>query len=67
MVIMETLPKQVDTMYLEGKDGLIERLLKINGILSQDRNKTGFAFWGLLFLKFCIPGFFVLTVLIYLM
>ena len=66
MVIMEALPAHVDTVYLEGKEGLVERLLKINGILSLDRKKTGLTFWFLLFLKFLIPGFFILTVLMYL-
>jgi RsiW-degrading membrane proteinase PrsW (M82 family) len=65
-VILEALPSQVDTVYLEGKSGLVERLLKINGILSFDRKKTGLTFWFLLFLKFLIPGFFILTVLMYL-
>jgi RsiW-degrading membrane proteinase PrsW (M82 family) len=67
MVITETLPRHVDTIFYEGKSGLIEKLLKINGILSLDRKKTGTMFWFLLFLKFLIPGFFVLTVLIHLM
>ena len=67
MVITEALPKHVDTIFLEGKDGLIGKLLQVNGILSLDRKKTGTMFWFLLFLKFLIPGFFVLTALIHLM
>jgi RsiW-degrading membrane proteinase PrsW (M82 family) len=66
MVITETLPRHADTHFLEGGDGFIERLLKINGILSLDKKRTGSMFWFLLFLKFLIPGFFVLTVLIHL-
>ena len=67
MVITETLPRHADTLFLEGGDGFIERLLQVNGILSLDRKRTGSMFWFLLFLKFLIPGFFVLTVLIHLM
>lgn len=65
--ITELLPPRVDKVWIEGKDGLIERLIKVNGMLGRDKIKTGKYFYFGLFLRFCIPGFILLTILIVLM
>ena len=65
--IIRFLPPRVDAVPREGQDGLIERLLKVNGLLGRDRQKTGRGFWVGLFLKFAVPGFFVLMILMNLM
>jgi len=67
MEITRVLPARVDAVSFAGKDGLIERLLKVNGILSRDKEKTGKGFWIGLFFKFSVLGFFLLLILMELM
>ena len=65
--ITQLLPPRIDQVWIEGKDGLIDRLIKVNGMLGRDKSRTGKRFYFGLFLRFCIPGFFLLTVLLWLM
>lgn len=65
--ITELLPPTIQGAVAEGNDSLAARLIRINGILGRDRKKTGGLFLLFLFLKFAVPGFFLLPVLIYLM
>lgn len=65
--ITELLPSRLDEVRREGEGGLIERLLRINGILTRDRLKTGVVFWIRLFFMFSATGFLVLLVLMELM
>lgn len=65
--IILTLPVSLASMPKDGPDGLTERLVKLNGILCRDRYKTNWTFWGGFFLKFFLPGFVVLMVLVWLM
>ena len=67
MIITRTLPPRVDSVKREGKNGLIERLVKVNGILGRDRQSSGKWFWIMLFFMFSVSGFFVLLVLMELM
>ena len=67
MAITELLPPTIQSADREGEGSLVNRLVKINGILSRDRKQTGGPFLIFLFLKFAIPGFFLLPVLVYLM
>ncbi len=64
--IIMALPSRIRAVPIHGRGGLTERLIKLNGILSRDRTKTGWKFWSGFFLKFFIPGFLVLTVLMHL-
>jgi RsiW-degrading membrane proteinase PrsW (M82 family) len=65
--ITQTLPPRVDAVPRGGENGLIERLLKVNGLLSRDRQKSGKWFWMGLFMMFSVSGFFVLLILMNLM
>ena len=65
--ITQLLPPRVDAVPRDGPDGLIERLIRVNGLLGRDRQKTGKGFWVGLFLMFSVTGFFVLLVLMELM
>ena len=66
-MITQTLPSKISTVTFEGKDGLIDRFLKINLILSQNIKKRGG--WHLtgIFLRFFISGFLLLIFLMNLM
>lgn len=65
--ITQTLPARLDSVPRDGEGGLIERLLKVNGILGRDRMQTGKGFWVRLFFMFSVTGFFVLIILMNLM
>ena len=65
--IIQFLPSRVESVPTEGEGGLVERLLRVNGLLGRDRTKSGGRFWVGLFLRFAILGFLVLTMLMYLM
>jgi protease PrsW len=58
--IITALPPHVQSVPPGGPDGLTERLIRLNGILSRDRKRTGWAWWGGIFLRFFLPGFVVL-------
>jgi RsiW-degrading membrane proteinase PrsW (M82 family) len=62
-VITETLPSKLADVPVEGERGLIQRFLKIYGILGQDRRATGGSFWFGLYLKFVLTGFFMVSLL----
>ncbi len=61
--ITQLLPPRIDAVPVSGENGLVERMLKVNGILSRDRKRTGFRFWIGFFFRFAIPGFAVLLLL----
>ena len=65
--IVQILPPRVDSVPRGGEDGLIERLLKVNGLLGRNRQRTGRGFWIGLFFMFSVSGFFVLMILMNLM
>jgi RsiW-degrading membrane proteinase PrsW (M82 family) len=65
--IIQTLPPGVDSVPRDGENGLIERLLKVNGLLGRERLKSGIGFWIGLFFMFSVSGFFVLMILMNLM
>jgi len=65
--ITQILPPRVDAIPREGRDGLIERLLKVNGLLGRERLKSRKGFWIGLFLIFSVSGFFILMILMNLM
>lgn len=62
-VITTTLPAKIDLVPIEGKNGLIERFLIINSILSKGKENMGVGFWIKLFLMFTITGFILLLLL----
>ncbi len=61
--IVTLLPSHIDSVPMHGKDGLTERMLKINGLLGREKQKFGIWFYSKLFLKFSIAGFLILTLL----
>ena len=61
--IILTLPVHVPSNSPEGSDELIRRLVQLNGILSRDQSRSGWRFWGAMFLKFFLPGFAVMLLL----
>lgn len=65
--ITQILPSRLDAIPRDGEGGLIEQLLKVNGLLGRDRQRTGRGFWIGLFLMFSVSGFFVLMILMNLM
>ena len=67
MEVIQFLPSRVDAVPRNGEGGLIERLIKVNGILGRDRQETGKGFWIKLFLMFSVLGFFALMILMNLM
>jgi hypothetical protein len=64
--IIQILPARIDAVPRDGKDGLIERLLKVNGLLGRARETVGFRFWSGLFVRFSVIGFILLMVLMHL-
>ena len=61
--ITSLLPPRIDAVPEKGSGGLVERMLKVNGILGRDRQRTGRTFWISLFFKFVIPGFVIMLIL----
>ena len=62
-IIIETLPPKLDSCPVKGKDGLVERLLKVNGILGRGQLRIGNKFWLSLFMMFSVSGFLLLILL----
>jgi RsiW-degrading membrane proteinase PrsW (M82 family) len=62
-VITKLLPPRLEGLPREGADGLINRLITINGILARGREIHGRTFWVKLFLKFSISGFVIIVLL----
>jgi RsiW-degrading membrane proteinase PrsW (M82 family) len=58
------LPAHANSVPLDGPDGLTARLLRLNGILGRDLVRTGWMWWGGIFLRFFLAGFIVLMILI---
>jgi len=63
MRITRLLPARVDAVPLNGEDGLLSVLVKVNGILGRELERTGWRFWVGFFLTFSVSGFFLLMIL----
>ena len=57
------LPGSMDRVALHGKEGLVERLVRVHGVLEESRRKSDFVFWVGLFLGFFLSGFFLILFL----
>lgn len=65
--IIQILPPRIDAVPRKGEGGLIERLLKVNGLLGRARETVGFRFWLGIFVRFSVTGFILLMILMHLM